>query len=168
MKKGNWVQFNLKGNIKQGLIVKGGKRITVYYDHKATTCKQVTGHPSLFTLIEPVELDESGYMTPYSLKAYKDAGGEETIRFEAKLCKDGKVIAIVSNGGYGGCNDYHATKGNQDALAQYFIDVDKWAKFYGDKEPFEPEDKWIAWYMDFRVTGVSVRTMFEDIYQTHP
>jgi len=41
------------------------------------------------------------------LKNIKEAGGEETPRFEATLYLDGKKAAIVSNGGTGGCNCYH-------------------------------------------------------------
>ena len=42
----------------------------------------------------------------FALKGLKEAGGEETRRFEAHLALDGKVVAGVSNGGTGGCNMY--------------------------------------------------------------
>ena len=41
-----------------------------------------------------------------TLKNVKEAGGEETPRFEASLYLDGKRVATVSNDGRGGCCDY--------------------------------------------------------------
>lgn len=48
-------------------------------------------------------------LSRFSLKGLKEAGGEETRRFETKLLLDGKVVATVSNGGTGGSNSYHWT-----------------------------------------------------------
>ncbi len=46
-----------------------------------------------------------------TLKKLKTAGGDETPRFSAQLCVDGKVVADVSNGGTGGCNRNYWTQG---------------------------------------------------------
>jgi hypothetical protein len=47
------------------------------------------------------------------LKSYKEAGGEETTRFEAKLHLNGskKAACVVSNGGTGGCHSYYWVDG---------------------------------------------------------
>jgi len=46
-----------------------------------------------------------------TLKGVKEAGGEETPRFEAKMCLDGEVVAHVSNGGIGGCHSTYWERG---------------------------------------------------------
>ena len=53
-----------------------------------------------------------------TLKNVKEAGGEETPRFEASLYLDGKRVATVSNGGTGGCNSYHWADGRWDTPNQ--------------------------------------------------
>lgn len=63
----------------------------------------------------------------FSLKGLKLAGGEETRRFETKLLLDGVTVAVVSNGGTGGCDEIHWTcfgneQKNVEALA------DEWDK----------------------------------------
>jgi hypothetical protein len=45
----------------------------------------------------------------YSVTEVRTAGGDETWRFEARLLLDGQVIAVVSNGGEGGCHSYRPT-----------------------------------------------------------
>lgn len=42
----------------------------------------------------------------YGLMTYRQAGGDETVRFEAILTRNGDRIATVANGGTGGCHDY--------------------------------------------------------------
>lgn len=53
-----------------------------------------------------------------TLKNLREAGGEETPRFEASLYLDGKKVATVSNGGTGGCNSYHWEDGRWDTPTQ--------------------------------------------------
>lgn len=38
----------------------------------------------------------------YAVKSYREAGGEETVCFDAQLTLDGKVVASVRNSGTGG------------------------------------------------------------------
>lgn len=43
----------------------------------------------------------------FSISAFKQAGGEETMRFECQLLYQGLPIAHVSNSGRGGCHHWH-------------------------------------------------------------
>ncbi len=58
-----------------------------------------------------------GRIGPHSLAAVRIAGGDETIRFEARLLRDGQPVAVVSNSGTGGCHAYRP------------LDLDGWAAF---------------------------------------
>ena len=51
----------------------------------------------------------------YKLSQVRRAGGDETIRFDAVLCHEGRPLAHVSNGGEGGAHRYQP------------IDADGWA-----------------------------------------
>lgn len=57
-------------------------------------------------------------MAKYELKGIKEAGGDETPRFEASIYCDGVKIAVVSNGGHGGCCDYYFTPREAEAAFQ--------------------------------------------------
>ncbi|PHJ64959.1 hypothetical protein VF04_04015 [Nostoc linckia z7] len=75
------------------------------------------------------------------LKAIKIAGGEETVRFEAKLYINSKFAATVSNGGTGGCHDWYWQSREWEALYNQHIEyLDKQGKF---KFNFEQGDELI-------------------------
>jgi hypothetical protein len=163
IKKGQWVEFNLRNEITKGCVIKGGKNLTVAYGHTTESYRTVKGSASHFKLIQSPNLDDSGIMDAYELKSYKEAGGEETVRFEAKLCYNGKQIAIVSNGGFGGCNAYHPTKGaTWHHIEAYYEAVKQWAIHYGDENPFEPESSWINWITSTKQTGMSAKLYWDD------
>ena len=167
MKKGTWVKFNIKGEWHNGLVIKGGKQITVAFGHEGNKYRKVTASPVHFTEIPAVRLDESGIMDAYEIKAYKEAGGEETVRFEAKLYKNGKHIAMVSNGGYGACDDYHPVgKANWESIEQYYEDCKQWAIYYGKEKPFEPESLWIEWVTTGKATGQSAKEYWNNYHQS--
>ncbi|HAV29182.1 MAG TPA: hypothetical protein DCW93_04590 [Saprospirales bacterium] len=162
LKKSQWVQFTNKAKeTVTAFVTKGGVNPTVAYNQTVETYRQAKAHHSLFTVIPEPNLDISGIMDAYELKAYKEAGGEETIRFEAKLYKNGKHIAMVSNGGYGGCNDYHHVGDNRENLTEFDADVKRWAIHYGDKNPFEPESNWISWVYMKKDMGISAKAYWE-------
>lgn len=161
IKKGQWVEFNMDG-LKQGCVIKGGSNLIVAYAHNLKSYKQVKGPAKLFTVIPTPNLDESGIMDAYELKSYKEAGGEETVRFEAKLYKNGKQIAIVSNGGHGGCNDYYPVgSANRKTIDKFHQDATKWSNYYGEEKPFEAENYWIDWVTEAKPTGQSAKTYWE-------
>lgn len=62
----------------------------------------------------------------YRLKNYHEAGGDETVRFEAILTKDGKDIAVVSNDGYGGSHRYDTFAGMTGALKEFEEFAKQW------------------------------------------
>jgi len=57
-----------------------------------------------------------------TLKGVKNAGGEETPRFEASLYLDGKRVANVSNGGTGGCCSWYWHDRKAEAICQPIAD----------------------------------------------
>lgn len=61
----------------------------------------------------------------YALKNLREAGGEETLRFEATLTLHGRAVAIVSNGGHGACHRYEPLerggRDDVDAFRQFAI-----------------------------------------------
>lgn len=62
--------------------------------------------------------------TQAQLKSFKEAGGEETLRFEASLYLDGEKAAVVANGGTGGAHIYHFTsKSLRDKFDQMVTDI---------------------------------------------
>jgi uncharacterized protein YxeA len=161
MRKNDWVQFKLREELVEGMVIKGGKKITVAFGHDMGGYKTVQGAPVMFRKIKQVKLDDSGIMNGYELKCYKEAGGEETVRFEAKLYKDGIYIALVSNGGYGGCNEYSHVTTHED-VAKYYEDVKQWAIHYGDEDPFEPENNWINWVTTGKHIGQTAKMYWDD------
>ena len=162
MKKGTSVKFTFQNEDHTGIVLKGGKKVTVAFGHKGNSYRTVSAVPQLFKEIPTINLDESGIVDAYSLKGYKEAGGEETIRFEAKLCKNGKVIGIVSNNGCGGCNDYHHTNNaTWKDIEEFNEAVKQWAIHYGDTEPFEPESNWIDWITCGNPSGQSAKLFWD-------
>lgn len=83
-------------------------------------------------------------MKTYELKKIKQAGGEETPRFEAQIFADGKKIGIVYNEGCGGCCFYRFDKQEEGKLFDEFIA--DWA--VKNNEDFEPNDMWVYARMD--------------------
>ena len=168
IKKGNWVEFTMKGETFQAIVVKGGAKLKVHFGFKGNTCRVVTAPSSMFKLIPTPNMDESGIMNAYELKAYKEAGGEETIRFEAKLYKNGKPLALVSNGGYGGCDDYYPIgKATHKDIEQFREDAKAWAIHYGEEEPFEAESYWIEWITGAKPKGMNSKLYWEDSIKQH-
>src|SRR5664279_4435506 len=65
----------------------------------------------------------------YRLAKYKEAGGEETRRFEATITKDGKPVMHVYNSGTGGENVYSAWGADYDDLLAH---AKAWSAFVED------------------------------------
>jgi hypothetical protein len=81
------------------------------------------------------------------LKSIKEAGGEETPRFEAVLWLDGVKAAVVSNDGRGGSNRYHwfdQEFGRSLMREEFAI----YAKEQLPNEKFEVEDQIIYGLLD--------------------
>ena len=56
----------------------------------------------------------------YQIKGLKTAGGEETLRFQVSLYFRGKRVAGVSNGGTGGCHEWHwVDKASEQSFEQH-------------------------------------------------
>jgi hypothetical protein len=82
----------------------------------------------------------------YDIASIKEAGGEETPRFEAKITKGGKVVGTVSNDGCGGCNRYHFIDGRVEREA-----FEAWIKANHPAD-FEAEDAWVYKRLDVHVS----------------
>lgn len=72
----------------------------------------------------------------YALAKYRDAGGEETIRFQAELHLNGKRVAIVSNDGRGGSHNIRFADQSQRAAFHAFVGEAR-------TEEWEPEGAFI-------------------------
>lgn len=72
---------------------------------------------SKFQQFTPVPLPQE-----VTLKGLKLAGGEETRRFEAKVCLHGKEIGYVYNGGEGGGNVYNLDRDDETELDKIAAD----------------------------------------------
>ncbi len=56
----------------------------------------------------------------YALRSVREAGGEETLCFEATLTRHGRPIAVVSNGGTGGSHRYSPLeRGGRDDIEAF-------------------------------------------------
>lgn len=159
MKKGTWVKFNFNGNNYIGIIVKGGKTVSVQYKDENGVDLAVQGSEKAFTPTAEPQMDTSSAMSAYSIKGFKEAGGEETVRFECSLYKNGKKIAIVSNGGYGGCNDYGWF--DREAMMPFYDDTKQWAKDHG-VTLIESHDTWIDWMNIARPLGVNATEYIQE------
>jgi hypothetical protein len=147
MRKGDRVEFQMKGTTKYGVVLKGGKgKNTIILDGGE---RQVTGPSSaLLKSAHPLPADEPSVMDKYSIIKYKDTGyGEETAQFGAEIVLDGKVVLYVRNTGQGGCNMYQRNPKNPiDGIQKQFeADAEKWGKQFGYPYDFEAEDTWVEW-----------------------
>lgn len=70
----------------------------------------------------------------YSIKGYREAGGDETTMFSATLTRDGAEVARVSNSGTGGCHMF---------TFRDRVERDRWAALAERLLPsrFEPQDE---------------------------
>jgi hypothetical protein len=151
IKKGMWVESR-DGSCK-GIVTKvSGLKLEVSTDPK--NGRGVKGIHCLFKIIEAPVLDDSKIMDAYTIKKIKEAGGEETRRFEAVIYKDGKEFAHVSNSGCGGCNSYYPL--NQFTFAdlnEFYETAKKWFEYHAPK-PFEPEDMWVEYEAFHKKIGI--------------
>lgn len=163
MKKGQWVTFKTKNGKEVGIVTKGGNDIiSVAYGCKGGSYMKVESLARHFTPTDAPVLDKTGIMDAYELKAFKDAGGEETMRFEAKLYKNGKLIGIASNDGCGGCNRYyHTGKGTPQDIAEFINNSKQWAIAHGEENPFEADSSWIYWFQFYRPIGETTQSYWE-------
>lgn len=75
----------------------------------------------------------------YALTSFKEAGGDETLRFEAFITLNGKKVMHVSNGGTGGSHMYRAV-------------ADDYAAFRAARDAFETFAK--TWNADSEFAGI--------------
>ena len=91
-------------------------------------------YAELTKAVEDGTEDFSGLLTAdlggYRLKSFKEAGGEETLRFEAVLTKDGKDVLTVSNDGHGGAHRY-AYDRTKDGFDEFVAFAEQWEQESG-------------------------------------
>ena len=159
LKKGDRVEFSLEGQTTYGVVGRGGtSKVTVIVDG-AERC--VSGAACLFRLSDhPLPQDEEHPLSSYSLKSYKEIPGHGDSRtFSATILHNGSPIATVSNGGYGGCNEYSPliSTGRED-LAAFFQACTVSVKQFGYPDMIEPEDFWAEWYQQERPFGITFKS----------
>ncbi len=149
MKKWDRVEFTVQGEVKVGTAASVGKKTArVVIDGM----EQEYGVP--VSMLRPSQTqppkDEPSPIDRWGLAGYKEAGGEETVRFECYVTYDGKKVLIASNGGTGGCNHYSPLEaGGMKHLDRLRKDVEAAVKQFGGKEKYEPEDCWLGWKASF-------------------
>lgn len=158
IKKGMWVEAR-DGSCKGIVISVTGLKLKVVLN--AITGDAVLGSHHLFKVIPQPVLDDSKIMDAYTIKGIREAGGEETRRFEATIYKDGKKFAHVSNGGCGGCNDYHTFPPFKHSdLTEFLNSAKQWFEHYGVK-PFESDDMWVEYQAFSTKQGVFAKSFCE-------
>jgi hypothetical protein len=165
IKKGNWVTFKLSnGEVKLGLVIKGGKTLKVNYDFTVENCKQVTTDPRYFTLSEAPTLDgDSGFLDKWEVKGYKEIQGHDGMAWNVTLYRNGKKAVTVVDDSWGGGNQYHdIIKG---ATEEFTAD----AKELWGKHSVEEESKFsstLDCFMDWMIqcinTPISIEAYTED------
>jgi len=160
MKKGSYVKFKFRENEYTGLIISGGKVFTVRFIFEGSLV-ELKGMPQQFTETDAPKMDTSSAMDAYTVSGYKEAGGDETIRFECTLLKNGKKIARVSNDGYGGCNEYCSFTSSYDDIKQFHADAKQWAKDH-DITLYETADTWFDWYTIVRAEFITADAYLDD------
>jgi len=161
MKKNDYVSFKFQDQTLTGLIVKGGKTLTVRYARDGAVYQIKNVDTKYFTVVEAPSMDTSTAMDGYSTSGFKDQGGEETMRFQCKLLKDGKHITDVSNGGYGGCNEYHSSLGSYEEIKQFHAAAKQWTVDHG-VELCDAGDTWLDWYNVARLEFVTADDYLND------
>lgn len=163
-KKGDRVTFSMKDGQHFGVVAKGGKgNITVILDGGK---EQIKTHARYFQISDhPLPKDKPNLMDKYSIKGLKSGGlNTDGEMWSATLLKKGQPIAHISQGGFGGPNDYSPQSiHDRENIAQFRLDAAKWAElFTGTPDFVEPEDTWAAWWLDQRPYGVTAKDMFKE------
>lgn len=168
-RKGDRVSWKDKGGERlHGTVTKGGASIQVAQDGGKYAVK---GPASLFGVSDvPAPRDEPSPMDRWGLKAYKEAGGDETPRYEATVTFDGRPALRASNTGIGGPDQFDRLyTSTPDVLEQFLRDVRAWAESFGAKPPvFEPEASWVEWKHYHQPAGVTARAYWEEQEKRRP
>ena len=163
-KKGDRVEFMLKNKKAYGVVEKGGaKNLTVILDGAE---EKITGHVSFFTLSDhPIPKDEPNMMDKYSIKGFKNGGiNTDGHMFSCTILEDGVPIAYVSQGGEGGPNNYTPKKPfTWDEIKTFMAEAKAWCELFGYKDPIEPEDSWVDWWLNDRPYGKLGEKYFESL-----
>ena len=168
MKKGSFVTFNRRGVITTALVSKVGRDSTLTVLFKdGDDLVQVKAPTVLFTPTEAIKMDStSTAMDCYSISGYKEAGGEETIRFQANLLKNGKKVAVISNSGIGGPNDYHHVEGARGEIQAFHDACKQWATDHNTEEMIEPDSSWVFWTVFGKNELETAEEMFRNYTQS--
>jgi len=150
--KGDRIMFPCNGETIHAVVTKVSTKT-----FKATARTEEMEYTVPFGVIKPsnkpIEKDPPNPMDSYELRKYKEvAGHDDTQPFQAEIWKDGKMILIASNDGWGGSNNY---QGNPEVFSQFHKDAEAWELQFGIKKPFEPAGNWISWYAYCRPVGTT-------------
>jgi hypothetical protein len=151
-RKGDRVEAAHKGETLYGVVVRGGKKVTMRVDGNETELK---GPASLFhTSTRPLPTSTPSVMDKWGVKGYKEIEGHgDSPTFHAKITLNGKVVGEAMNDGWGGCNCYRFNDRELDS--QFHADVKAWVAHFGYADMFEPDDSWVDWYVLERPYGVT-------------
>lgn len=165
-KKGDRVLVQMRDGKKPGVVAKVWKgEATVILDGGKY---QVKAHIKFLELTDlSLPKDPPNVMDKYSIKEVKSAGlNTDGEMWSATLLKNGKPIAHISQGGFGGPNEYSPEKipdpDFRENLIQFRKDASKWAELFGHSDFTEPEDTWTAWWIDQRPYGKTAADMFKE------
>jgi hypothetical protein len=109
---------------------------------------------------EEVTLEAMGnhHMSAYEVRGHKTMDGQDGYMMNCNIYKNGKKCLAVTNGGYGGPNDYHPHKGFTYADVKAFgIACSEWAKANGHDSPHCNDECWIEWVKEASKYGTTAK-----------
>ena len=157
IKTGMWLKYIPDG--RTGIAHKtSGTKVSMLYDTKGGNIHE---HSHLmFEIIDAPTLDDCSIMDEYAIKGIREAGGDETRRFEATIYKNDKRFAIVSNDGIGGDNNYRPLMGKYDVLEDMFEKSVEWCNHHSkEKLPYKGlcMDTWVDYVAFVKKLGIPAK-----------
>lgn len=158
-KKGDRVEFTIKGEVLHGTVERSGAKITAILDGGA---EKVSGPAVWFRpSSKPLPVEPPSAMDPYSVVSFKEhkALSEETRAFSATITKYGRKIADVTNEGTGGSNRYHLVDrmAGRGILDELHVHAQEWGVNVVGRLLSEATDLWVEWFTMSRPYAVTAR-----------
>jgi hypothetical protein len=146
VKKWDRVEFtNGKKGVVTGTVLKGGaKKARVVADGGKSEYDVPVQALRPTTVAAPK--DEPSSLDRWGLSGYKEAGGEDTVCFDAYVTFDGKRVLHARNSGTGGSNIYQPLEaGGRRHIDQLDADAKAFVAANGGGVEYEVIDCWLGW-----------------------
>ena len=147
-----------KGEIKYGVVSKGGRKPVVILDGGITTL--TASHQCFKLSTNPLPTDPASGMDNWGIVGYKTSAfaSHETECFELKVTHNNKAVVHVSNDGQGGSDMVYPLGDPSDGYTSKFETVvSAWAKANGALQDIIDNGvigEWLNYHRDYRPYGV--------------